>query len=159
MNKFSVMFNKKSSTKWYLIEVKLLKGIEVENIKKEYKYKLALGVVLMLAGILSAAFFEVNASIPIFLITMGLTMFVITAFRHFRQGDLPDRDERTKKLAAYGITYSWLLTLVLITVLYWVEFLGLAELTAGATLGILLFFMIASANVFRWYFMQKGDVE
>ncbi|WP_269850859.1 hypothetical protein [Methanosarcina horonobensis] len=64
-----------------------------------------------------------------------------------------------KKLAAYGITYSWLLTLVLIMVLYWAELLDLAEFTAEATLGILLFVMVISANVFRWYFMQKGDVE
>lgn len=113
----------------------------------------------MLAGILSAVFFKVDTSIPIFLITMGLVMFVITAFRLFKNGNLPDRDERTKKLATYGITYSWLLTLVLIMVLYWIDFFGLAELTAGAILSILLFFMIISANIFRWYFMQKGDVE
>jgi hypothetical protein len=131
----------------------------MENIKKEYRHKLALGVILMLAGMLSAAFFEVDASVSIFLIVMGTVLFVTTAFRLFRSGDLPDRDERTKKLAAYGITYSWLLTLVLITVLYWIEFLDLAELTAEATLSILLFFMIISANAFRWYFMRKGDVE
>jgi hypothetical protein len=113
----------------------------------------------MLAGILSAVFFEIDTAIPITLITMGLVMFVITAFRLFKNGNLPDRDERTKKLAAYGITYSWLLTLVLIMVLYWIEFFGLAELTAEVILSILLFFMIISANVFRWYFMQKGDVE
>ncbi|HIH95773.1 TPA: hypothetical protein HA338_17800 [Methanosarcina acetivorans] len=113
----------------------------------------------MLSGIISAAFLEVEASISIILISMGLVIFVMTALRLFRRGELPDRDERTKKLAAYGITYSWLLTLVLIMVLYWVEFFKLAELTAEVILGILLFFMIISANVFRWYFMQKGDIE
>jgi uncharacterized membrane protein len=98
-------------------------------------------------------------SISIFLINFGLILFVVTAFRLFRQGDLPDRDERTKKLAAYGITYSWLLTLVIISVLSLVEYFGLAELTARGVLGLLLFFMIVSANLFRWYFMQKGDIE
>lgn len=131
----------------------------MENVKKEYRYKLVLGLILVLAGMLSAAFLKVDASVSTFLIIMGLVIFVITAFRLFRQGDLPDRDERTKKLAAYGITYSWLLTLVLITVLYWVEFLGLVEFTAEVILGILLFVMIISANVFRWYFMRKGDIE
>ncbi|WP_440948395.1 hypothetical protein ACSAZL_09280 [Methanosarcina sp. T3] len=127
--------------------------------EKVYRYKLILGIIIMLAGIISAAFLEVEASVSIILISMGLVIFVITAFRLFRRGDLPDRDERTKKLASYGITYSWLLTLVLITVLYWVEFFEVAELSAETVLGILLFFMIISANVFRWYFMQKGDVE
>lgn len=134
-------------------------GLEIQNIKKEERYKLASGIILMLAGILSVTFFEVETSLSIFLITIGLVMFVMTVFRLFKIGDLPDRDERTKKLAAYGITYSWLFTLVLITLLYWIEFFGMAELTAEATLGILLFFMIISANIFRFYFMQKGDVD
>lgn len=127
--------------------------------EKIYRFKLVLGITIMLAGMLSAAFDTFDMSISIFLINLGLILFVITAFRLFRLGGLPDRDERTKKLAAYGITYSWLLTLVLIAVLYWVEYFKLVELTAGGVLGILLIFMSISANVFRWYFMQKGDVE
>jgi cytochrome c oxidase subunit IV len=133
--------------------------MEGKSVEKIYRYKLVLGIIIMLAGIISAAFLEVEASVSIILISMGLVIFVMTAFGLFRRGDLPDRDERTKKLAAYGITYSWLLTLVLITVLYWVEFFKLAELTTEIVLGILLFFMVISANIFRWHFMQKGDVE
>ena len=127
--------------------------------EKIYRYKLFLGITIMLAGMLSAAFHTFNMSISIFLINLGLILFVITAFRIFRLGGLPDRDERTKKLAAYGITYSWLLTLVLIAVLYWVDYFKLVEITVGGVLGILLIFMSVSANVFRWHFMQKGDVE
>ena len=131
----------------------------MKNIKKVYRYRLISGIILLLAGIMLTVFFEGDSSIPVILIVMGMVIFLITAFRLFRQGDLPDRDERTKKLAAYGITYSWLFTLVLIPVLYWIEFLNLADFTAEAILGILLFFMLISANVFRWFFMQKGDVE
>ena len=127
--------------------------------EKIYRYKLVPGITIMLAGMLSAAFHMFDMSISIFLINLGLILFVITAFRLFRQGGLPDRDERTKKLAAYGITYSWLLTLILIAVLYWVEYFKMVELTVGGVLGILLIFMSISANIFRWHFMQKGDVE
>ncbi len=132
---------------------------KVENIEKEYKYKMLIGLGILLAGMLVAAFLEVDILIPIVLINTGLIVFLATMFKFFRSGDLPDRDERTKKLAAYGISYSWLLTLVLITVLIWVDYFKLLELTARGVLGILLFFMIISANVFRWYFMRKGDVE
>ena len=131
----------------------------MENIEKEYKYKMLIGLGILLAGVLVAAFLEVDILIPIVLINTGLIVFLATMFKFFRSGDLPDRDERTKKLAAYGISYSWLLTLVLITVLIWVDYFKLLELTARGVLGILLFFMIISANVFRWYFMRKGDVE
>ncbi|AKB50644.1 hypothetical protein MSBRW_1391 [Methanosarcina barkeri str. Wiesmoor] len=131
----------------------------MKNIKKIYMYKLALGVILLLAGIVSAIFYKNETSFSSFLIIMGLVLFVLTAFRLFRQGDFPDRDERTKKLAAYGITYSWLLTLVLISVFYLANYFKLVEFTAGSVLGILLIFMVISANIFRWYFMQKSDVE
>jgi len=131
----------------------------MKNLQKGCKYKLTLGAILILAGIFLTVFFKDNSSVPVILIVMGMVVFVISALRLFRQEDLPDRDERTKKLAAYGITYSWIFTLVLVTILYWVEFLDMAEFTSEAILGILLFFMLISANVFRWFFMQKGDVE
>lgn len=127
--------------------------------EKKYISRLVIGIVILVMGLLLAAFHRFNILISIFLISFGLIFFVVTAFRLFRQGDLPNRNERTKKLAAYGITYSWLLTLVIISVLSLVEYFGLAELTARWVLWLLLFFMIVSANLFRWYFMQKGDIE
>lgn len=130
----------------------------MKNIENRYVYKLALGVIILLAGIVSATCYKYEA-LSSFLIIMGLILFILTAFRLFRQGDLPDRDERTKKLVAYGTTYSWLLTLVLISVLYLANYFKLVEFTAEGVLGILLFFMVISANVFRWYFMRKGDIE
>lgn len=65
--------------------------------EKIHRYKLILGLIIMLAGMFSAAFLEVNASVSILLIVMGMVILVMTAFRLFSQGDLPDRDERTKK--------------------------------------------------------------
>jgi predicted histidine transporter YuiF (NhaC family) len=127
--------------------------------ERQYIYRLILGIAIMAAGILSDAFLDIDVLIPIVLVNLGLIILVATAFRLFRRGDLPDRDERTKKLAAYGITYSWLLTLIAIMVLFWIQYFGLAELTADGVLGMLLFFMIISANVFRWYFIRKGDIE
>lgn len=132
---------------------------KVENIENRAKYRLFTGLAIMVAGMLIAVLLEVDILIPIVLINTGLIIFVATVFKLFKKGDLPDRDERTKKLAAYGITYSWLFTLVLMTVLIWVDYFKLLELTARGVLGILFFFMIISANVFRWYFMRKGDVD
>lgn len=153
------MLNKIDYTRLRLLKSRLLKGITVKNIEKIYVYKLALGVIILLAGIVSAFFYKFESSFSSFLISMGLILFILTAFRLFRQDDLPDRDERTKKLAAYGITYSWLLTLVLIAVLYLANYFELVEFTATSVLSILLFFMAISANIFRWYFMRKGDIE
>jgi hypothetical protein len=153
------VLNKVDSVRLHLLKLRLFKGIIMKNIEKRYMYKLTLGIIILLAGIVSATFYKHEAAVSSFLISMGLILFILTALRLFRQGDLPDRDERTKKLAAYGITYSWLLTLVLISVFYLANYLKLVEFTAGSVLGMLLIFMTISANVFRWYFMRKGDIE
>lgn len=76
-----------------------------------------------------------------------------------RTADMPESDERTKKLGAYAATYSWLLTLVLIAVLFWVDYFSIFKLTVTQALGTTLFVMVLSMNVFRWYFGRKGDVE
>lgn len=131
----------------------------MENVEKIYKYRIVAGLAILLAGILITAFLEVDILIPIVLINTGLIVFLVTALKLFKSRELPDKDERTKKLAAYGVTYSWFLTLVLIAVLIWVDYFSLFELTVKGVLGILLFFMIISANIFRWHFMRKGDVD
>lgn len=128
--------------------------------EKRIKFVLA-GIILFitLGGMFFAAIYGNNSLLPIIFINGGLIILVIAIFRFFKRGDLPDKDERTKKLSAYGITYSWLLTLVVITGLSLIQNLGLIQLSVELVLGVLLFFMIISANVFRWYFMQKGDIE
>ncbi len=72
--------------------------------EKTHLYKLILGIILIAVGILSVVLLEVlfdnDMLIPIVLINIGLIIFAATVFRHFRRRDLPDRDERTKKLAA-----------------------------------------------------------
>lgn len=94
------MLNKIDSTRLRLLKLRLFKGITMKNIKKIYMYKLALGVIILLAGIIAAICYKNEASVSSFLIIMGLVLFVLTAFRLFRQGDLPDRDERTKKTSS-----------------------------------------------------------
>ena len=76
-----------------------------------------------------------------------------------RTADMPESDERTKKLGAYAATYSWLITLVLIAVLFGVDYFNIFKLTVTQALGTTLFVMVLSMNVFRWYFGRKGDVE
>lgn len=130
--------------------------------EKRNKRKLVLaGIILLItfAGVLLAAFYGNKSIMPIIFFNAGLIFFVIIVFSLFKKGDLPDRDERTKKMSAYGITYSWLVTLVVITGLSMGQYLRLINLTAEEVLGILLFFMIISANIFKWYFLQKGDIE
>jgi hypothetical protein len=93
------------------------------------------------------------------MMSMIIAVLIVWVVRWKRTVDVQESDERTRKLGAYAATYSWLLTLVLIAVLFWVDYFTVVTLTVAQALGATLFVMVLSMNVFRWYFSRKGDVE
>ena len=97
--------------------------------KKKYQNLLILGTAVFLLGIVLEAFTSLDKMINMSLANAGLVMIVISVVRGIRYGDLPEKDERTKKLSAYGITYSWFVTLVFLSVLFWVDYFNVLKLT------------------------------
>jgi hypothetical protein len=97
-----------------------------------------------------------SVSTVISIITVVLIIWFV---RWRRTAELPEHDERTKKLGAYAATYSWLLTLVFIALLFWVDNLAVVKLTVMQALGVTLLVMLLSMSIFRWYFLRRGDVE
>jgi len=126
----------------------------------KYKAFLALGSLLILAGLLMPLAGWVgdgdNASI---LITMGVVIIAVMALCLWQYGEDIEADERTKKIGAYGLSCSWLLTLVLLFLLFWADRLALMALTAGDVLLVAILVMTISAKVFQWHLSRKGDVE
>lgn len=130
-----------------------------QKLEEIYKYKLILGIILVFVGILVGFFPDTGRSSPVVLIEIGMIVIIISAFRLSSLEKGPVTDERTKKLSSYGVAYSWLLTLIVIALLVWVDLLELVELTVRDVLLILFLVMVISANVFKWYFVRKADVE
>lgn len=90
--------------------------------------------------------------------TIGLVLLAVAVVRHRRFQDEPERDERTQKIGAYGISYSWLLTIIFLALLFWVNYLGLLALTVETVLLTTILLMGLSARIFQWYFFRQGDV-
>jgi hypothetical protein len=121
---------------------------------------LILGILLVLAGIaLPYAGIAVEGPTTLALVSAGVAMVTVAVITSLRLRDEVPADERTKKIGAYGITYSWVLTLVVIMLFFWVDYLGLAAFSLQGVLGVLLFTMILSARAFQWFLFQRGDVE
>lgn len=128
--------------------------------QRRQSYLLILGILFILAGIaLPYTGIATGSPASASLISAGIAMLIVTAVTAMRSRDEVPSDERTKKIGAYGITYSWLLTLVLILIFFWIDYLDLAVLGLQAVLGVLLFTMVLSARVFQWFLFRKGDVE
>jgi hypothetical protein len=126
--------------------------------KTRYAVQIAAGAVLGAAGILLPFLVAGTEAISSLLVTIGLVILAVAAVRHWRFRDEPERDERTQKIGAYGISYSWLLTIVFLALLFWADYLGVLALTVESVLLATILLMGLSARIFQWYFFQQGDV-
>ena len=126
--------------------------------KKRYAIQIAAGVVLGAAGILLPFLVAGTEAISSLLVTIGLVILAVAVVRHWRFRDELEKDERTQKIGAYGVSYSWLLTIVFLALLFWVNYLGLLALTVETVLLSTILLMGLSARLFQWYFFRQGDV-
>jgi peptidoglycan/LPS O-acetylase OafA/YrhL len=126
----------------------------------KYKAFLALGSLLILAGLLvPMAGWNGGGDSASVLMTIGVVIIAVMALSLWRRGEDIEADERTKKIGAYGFSYSWLLTLILLFLLFWIDRLDLMELTAGDVLLAAILVMTISAKAFQWHLSRKGDVD
>jgi len=126
----------------------------------KYKAFLALGSLLILAGLLMLmGGWDGGGDSASVLMTIGVVIIAVMALSLWRRGVDIEADERTKKIGAYGLSYSWLLTLVLLFLLFWIDRLALVALTAGDVLLAAILVMTISAKLFQWHLSRKGDVD
>lgn len=126
--------------------------------KRRYAVQIAVGAVLGVAGIFLPLFADGAEAISSALVTIGLVTLMVAVVRHWRFRDEPEKDERTQKIGAYGISYSWFLTLIFLAILFWMNYLGLLALTVESILLSTILLMGISARLFQWYLSRQGDV-
>jgi len=126
--------------------------------KARYAIKIAAGAVLAAAGILLPFLIDGIEALSSILVTIGLVTIAVVVMRYWRFRDELESDERMKKLGGYGLSYSWLLTLVFLAILFWVDYLGVFPLTVETVLLSTILLMGLSARIFQWYFFRQGDV-
>jgi len=79
--------------------------------------------------------------------------------RHRQYRDGPESDERSKKIGAYGLSYAWLTGIIFISVLYWLDIMGILLLGTQVVLALSLMVLVISAVIYQIYLFQRGDVE
>ncbi|MDD3857775.1 MAG: hypothetical protein PHP43_06975 [Methanoculleus sp.] len=126
--------------------------------KRRYAIQIAAGAVLGAAGVVLPFLVDGTEAISSLMVTIGLVILAVAVVRHWRFRDEPEKDERTRKIGAYGISYSWLLTIVFLAILFWVDYLGLFALTVETVLLSAILLMGLSARLFQWYLFRQGDV-
>jgi hypothetical protein len=112
------------------------------------------GMALIVAGLL-LSFLGYNA---FFLAIAGMVAIGVVLLRSWRAGDQPEKDERTNKLGAFSMAYSYLVSLILALALFTAVYLGIVDLDAVTALQIIIYVMTGSAITFMMVLNRRADV-
>jgi hypothetical protein len=141
----------------FIIKIKI-SYIECDKMKKSTQYTISIiaGLLLLAFGILYNIHDQTSKIISLIFITAGIMAIVVGAIKFNHVGKGLTHDERTARLNARAISYSWLVTFAAVTLLYWIDHFKLVNLSLSQVLGILFFTMILSSGVLQWTFQRKG---
>jgi hypothetical protein len=121
--------------------------------KKGFLLRIIPGTTLIMAGLL----LSLQGYDALFLAIAGLVAIGVVLLRRWRAGDKPEKDERTNKLGAFSLAYSYLLSLIVAMVLFIAVYLEMVDLNTVAALQIIIYVMTESAIVFMLIFDRRGD--
>ena len=116
-------------------------------------FRIIIGVLMLISGIISMMLNAGGAGIGIILVAAGIIFLITGISRHRKFGNDPESDERSKKIGAYGLSYAWL------TGLFWLDSLGMVKLTVQNALMASILVLALSAAIYQAYLFRKGDVE
>jgi len=122
--------------------------------KKEYKYYTGIGAAAFLIAITLQIFWS-----GVDTIWVSRIKSLLGVGRHMIYKEKPEEDERTKKISALTLSYSWIVTFVLVSVLLLLDKWDIFKMTVMQALGLTMFVMIVVAIVAELYLKRKGELE
>jgi len=119
------------------------------------------GIVLIGIGMMNLAFLagEESPGLISMFISAGFVLTILSGFRLWKGETNYMQDERTKRIGAYGLSWSWLLTFLFLFGIFWADYLHLWSPDAQTLSVLLILFMGISAKGFQAYLFRKGDVD
>jgi len=121
-------------------------------------YRIIIGAVMILSGIVSILLTAGEAIISSMLLAAGFAFLITGISRHRKYGDDPESDERSKKIGAYGLSWAWLTGLFFMFGLFWLDYLGILRLSTQNALALSVVVLALSAVIYQSYLFRKGDV-
>ncbi len=122
-------------------------------------YRMIIGALMIMSGIVFMIITSGEAITGLILLVAGIAFLLTGIIRNKRYGDEPESDERSKKIGAYGLSYAWLTGLIFTFGLFWLDYLGVLNLSTRTALSGSILVLALSAVVFQVYLFRKGDVE
>ena len=131
----------------------------MRTMKPRNLYRIIIGAVMILSGIVSILLTAGEAIISSMLLAAGFAFLITGISRHRKYGDDPESDERSKKIGAYGLSWAWLTGLFFMFGLFWLDYLNMLRLSTQNALALSVVVLTLSAVIYQTYLFRKGDVE
>jgi hypothetical protein len=122
-------------------------------------YRIIIGLLMSGSGLLIILSSAGEAIIGSVLFVAGLAFLITGITRHYKDGEGPESDERSKKIGAYGLSYAWLTGLVFMFGLFWLDYAGILRLDTQVALALSIVVLALSAKLYQIYLFRKGDVD
>jgi predicted membrane protein len=131
----------------------------VTEMKVRNMYRIIIGALMLISGLVSIAFISGESIIGIILLVAGCAFLITGITRHRKDGDSPESDERSKKIGAYGLSYAWLTGIIFMFALFWLDYLNIVKLSTQIALALSIVVLALSGRIYQLYLFRKGDVE
>ena len=118
--------------------------------KLEHKAELIIGMIFLMTG------FLLNQPAAV---GLGIAATLSGIYRYIKYQDLPEHDERTKKLSGVAFGYTMLIVLFSVIILMLIDKFKILDLTVPLVLSLVFLVLILSLSIFLWYFGRRSDIE
>jgi predicted membrane protein len=126
--------------------------------KSRNLFRIIIGALMLISGIVSILLTGNGAIVGVILLFPGCAFLITGITRHRREGDGPESDERSKKIAAYGLSWAWLTGLFFMFGLIWLDYLNVFKFSAQNALALSIIVLALSAVIYPTFLLRKGDV-
>jgi len=122
-------------------------------------YLIVIGILFVISGVIACVANSGDAVLRTCLFVAGSAFLATGIVRHRLYGDDPESDERSKKIGWYGLSYSWMIGTVGITLLFLGEYASIVHLGGLEALELSVLLLVIPAVVFQTWLFRKGDVD
>jgi hypothetical protein len=122
-------------------------------------YRIVIGALMTASGLIAMLQTAGEAVIGTILIVAGFAFLITGVTRHYKEGEGPESDERSKKIGAYGLSYAWLTGLIFMFGLFWLDYSGILRLDTQVALALSIVVLALSARLYQIYLFRGGDVD
>jgi hypothetical protein len=114
---------------------------------------------MLISGIVAILLTGNGAIVGVILLCPGFAFLITGIVRHRRDDDGPESDERSKKIAAYGLSCARLTGLFFMLGLLWLDYLNMFRFSAQNALALSILVLAFSAVIYPAFLLRKGDVR